>query len=167
VLRPEQPADTALDSRPRHDPATATVDLVLYDGVCALCNGLVRFLVARDRERRFRYAALQSDLARAVLAPYGADPSELSNMFVLLDYGGPDQRCLRRSRAALATFRRLGGGWAFLARVLSVLPTFLLDAGYRLVAWTRYRTFGRYESCPLPSPEHRDLFLDTVARSAS
>ena len=61
--------------------------------------------------------------------------------------------------------KRLGGGWGFLARVLSLLPTFLLDAGYRMVARSRYRTFGRYDVCPVPPPEHRDLFIDGAARS--
>ena len=147
------------------NPPDSRVDVLLYDGVCALCNGLIRFLVARDRGRRFRYAALQSEFARAALAPYGEDPGALSTVFLLQSYGQPDQRLLRRSRAALAAIRRLGGGWAFLARVLSILPTFLLDAGYRLIARVRYWTFGRYETCPLPAPEHRDLFLDSAARS--
>jgi predicted DCC family thiol-disulfide oxidoreductase YuxK len=146
---------------------SADVDVLLYDGVCALCNGLVRFLVEHDRDRRFRYAALQSEFARAALAPYGEDPTTLSTVFLLQRFGRPDQRCLRRSRAALAALRRLGGGWAFFARVLGVLPTFLLDAGYRVVARVRYWTFGRYDTCPLPPPEHRDLFLDSAARSIS
>ena len=143
------------------------VDVLLYDGVCALCNGTVRFLVDRDRHRRFRYAALQSDFARTALAPYGADPTELSTVFLLQHYGRPEERCLRRSRAALAALKRLGGGWGFLARVLSVMPTFLLDAGYRVVARSRYRRFGRYDACPLPPPEHRDLFIDGAARPIS
>ena len=141
------------------------VDVLLYDGVCALCNGTVRFLVARDRHRRFRYAALQSDFARAALAPYGEDVTELSTVFLLQHYGRPEQRCLKRSRAVLAAMKRLGGGWGFLARVSSLLPTFLLDAGYRMVARSRYRRFGRYDACPLPPPEHRDLFIDGAARS--
>ena len=145
----------------------AEVDVLLYDGVCALCNGLVRFLVARDRDRRFRYAALQSEFARAALAPYGEDPTALSTMFLLQRFGTPDQRCVRRSRAALAAMRRLGGGWELFARAFGVLPTFILDAGYRAIARIRYWAFGRYDSCPLPPPEHRDLFLDGAARSIS
>jgi predicted DCC family thiol-disulfide oxidoreductase YuxK len=143
----------------------ATVDVLLYDGVCALCNGLVRFTLAHDRDRRFRYAALQSDFARAALAPYDVDTAELSTLFLLQSFGQPDQRCLRRSRAALATLRRLGGGWGLTARVLSVFPTVLLDAVYRLIARTRYGVFGRYDSCPLPAPEHRDLFIDRAVGS--
>jgi predicted DCC family thiol-disulfide oxidoreductase YuxK len=145
--------------------AEKDVDVLLYDGVCALCNGTVRFLVDRDRDRRFRYAALQSDFARAALAQYGEDTTELSTVFLLQHYGRPEQSCLRRSRAVLAATKKLGGGWGFLARVLSLLPTFLLDAGYRMVARSRYRTFGRYDACPVPPPEHRDLFLDGAARS--
>ena len=135
-------------------------DLLLYDGVCALCNGVVRFLLAHDRGRRFRYAALQSDLAREALAPWGIDPTELSTVFLLQGYGTPEVRLLRRSRALLAAMRRLGGRWSFIARLLSIVPTTLLDAGYRLVARLRYRLVGRYATCPLPAPEHRDLFID-------
>ena len=157
------PTTTTPSAAPTHPPAG--VDVLLYDGVCALCNGMVRFLLARDRDRRFRYAALQSGFARAALASYGEDPAALSNMFLLQSFGRPEQRCLRRSRAALAALRRLGGGWALAARLLSVLPTFLLDAVYRVIARTRYRTFGRYDSCPVPAPEHRDLFLDFAVGS--
>jgi predicted DCC family thiol-disulfide oxidoreductase YuxK len=146
---------------------SAEFDVLLYDGVCALCNGLVRFLVEHDHDRRFRYAALQSEFAREALAPYGEDPATLSTVFLLERFGRPDQRCLRRSRAALAALRRLGGGWALSARVLGVLPTVVLDAGYRMIARVRYWAFGRYDSCPLPAPEHRDLFLDGAARSIS
>jgi predicted DCC family thiol-disulfide oxidoreductase YuxK len=142
------------------------VDVLLYDGVCALCNGLVRFLLARDRERRFRYAPLQSEFARNALAPYGEDPGALSTVFLLQSFGQPDQRVLRRSRAALAAMRRLGGGWGLTAAALSVLPTLLLDVAYRVVAGRRYSIFGRYDSCPLPAPEHRSLFIDSAARPA-
>jgi predicted DCC family thiol-disulfide oxidoreductase YuxK len=138
--------------------------VLLYDGVCALCNGLVRFLLERDHQRRFRYAPLQSDFARDALAPYGEDPAALSTVFLLQDFGQPDQRCLRRSRAALAALRRLGGGWRLTARILSVLPTVLLDAAYRAIARVRYSIFGRYDSCPVPAPEHRSLFIDSPPR---
>jgi predicted DCC family thiol-disulfide oxidoreductase YuxK len=161
TTRPAPATTTA--ANPTHPPAG--VDVLLYDGVCALCNGMVRFLLARDRDRRFRYAALQSDFARVALAPYGEDPAALSNMFLVQSFGQPEQRCLRRSRAALAALRRLGGGWALAASLLSLLPTFLLDSVYRVIARTRYRTFGRYDSCPLPAPEHRDLFIDFAVGS--
>ena len=141
--------------------------MLLYDGVCALCDGFVRFLVARDRERRFRYAPLQSELAREVLSPHGEDPAQLSTVFLIQSFGQRDQRLLCRSRAALAALRALGGGWGLAARVLSILPTFLLDAAYRVVVRVRYSVFGRYDSCPLPAPEHRDLFLDSSLESTT
>lgn len=145
----------------------AGTDVLLYDGVCALCNGFVRFLVARDRERRFRYAPLQSEFAREALAPLGEDPAQLSTVFLIQGFGRSDQRLLRRSRAGLAALRRIGGGWAFAAGVLSLCPTVLLDAGYRLVVRVRYAVFGRYESCPLPAPEIRDLFIESRGPSSA
>ena len=109
-----------IDPLPNHSPADPTdVDVLLYDGVCALCNGLVRFLVEHDRDRRFRYAALQSEFARAALAPYGEDPTTLSTVFLLQNFGRPDQRCLRRSRAALAALGRLGRRLGALSRASS------------------------------------------------
>jgi predicted DCC family thiol-disulfide oxidoreductase YuxK len=136
-------------------------DVLLYDGVCALCNGVVRFLVARDRERRFRYAPLQSEFAREALARHGEDAAQLSTVFLIQSFGRPQQRLLRRSRAVLAAMRRLGGRWGLVSRVLGVLPTAVLDLGYRAVARARYATFGRYDSCPLPAAKDRDLFIDS------
>jgi predicted DCC family thiol-disulfide oxidoreductase YuxK len=148
----------------RGEPPRSTVvaDVVLYDGVCALCHGIVRFLVRRDRAQRFRYAPLQSEFARTTLARFGADAGRLSTVFLVLDYGTREERLLQRSRAALAAMRRIGGGWAGAARVLSLVPSVVLDAAYGLVARTRYAIFGRYDSCPLPAPEQRHLFLDSA-----
>jgi len=155
-----------LSPAPEHDEpkqATAAIDVLFYDGVCALCNGVVRFLLARDHERAFRYAALQSDFARAALAPSGPKLDELSTVLLLQGFGTSNQRLLARSRAILAALQRLGGGWGRLARLLSFLPTVLLDSVYRLVARTRYAVFGRYDTCPLPNPEHRELFIDAAS----
>ena len=130
----------------------ADVDVLLYDGVCALCNGTVRFLVARDRGRRFRYAALQSEFARAALAPYGEDPTELSTVFLLQHYGRPDQRCCAaRERRSPRCDDSAAAGLSSRASC-RVLPTFLLDAGYRVVARCATGRSAATTSCPLPPP---------------
>ena len=133
---------------------------MLYDGVCALCNGTVRFLLARDQACRFRYAPLQSDFAREVLARHHRDSTALDTMLLVQRYGGPDERVLQKSQAVLELGRLLGPPWAA-ARVFGILPRALLDFKYDLVARLRYRLFGRYETCPLPKPEHRALFIDS------
>jgi predicted DCC family thiol-disulfide oxidoreductase YuxK len=133
--------------------------LLLFDGVCGLCNRLVHFVLRRDRRDRFRFAALQGNLAREVLARHQRDPARLDTVYLVTDCGTPGERIHQRSRAVLRVLRELGGGWR-LFLPLSILPTPVLDLGYRLVARVRYRVFGRYDTCPVPRPEHRARILD-------
>ena len=133
--------------------------LLLYDGVCGLCNRVNRFVLRRDRAGTFDFAALQSRTAREVLAPFGVDPGQLRTFYVIAGYRGADPILLERSRAALFVLRTLGGPWKALT-LLGVLPRTLLDAAYDAVARRRYRLFGRFDVCPLPAPEHRRRFLD-------
>ena len=133
--------------------------IVLYDGVCALCNGLVRFVLARDREGVFRFASLQGEVARATLARHGRNPDSLDTLIVVLDAGLPTERLLDRSTAALFVLTGLPGIWKPLGRALSLVPAPARDVVYRLIARTRYRTFGKYDACPLPPPGVRDRFL--------
>ncbi len=137
-----------------------TVTLVFYDGVCGLCDRLVRFLIDRDGRNVFRFAQLQGDLARRELVPHGFDPADLDTVFVVADWGTPRQRVLQRSRAVLHALRQVGGTWGALARVGNLVPNVIADAAYRTVARLRYRIFGRFDVCPMPRPEWRARFLD-------
>lgn len=128
-------------------PGLVVLHVVLYDGVCALCNGVVRFLLARDRQRQFRFAALQSRFAAEALAPSGERPDGLSTMFLIADYGTEGQRVFKKARAVLAVLKILGGSWR-IAAVVGILPTALLDLGYSGIARVRYTLFGRYDVCP-------------------
>jgi predicted DCC family thiol-disulfide oxidoreductase YuxK len=132
--------------------------LVLYDGVCALCNGLVKFVVKRDRRDRFRFTALQGERAREIVRRHGGDPDQLDTMYLVLRPGAPDEEILTRGRAALRTLREVGGPWRLLG-VFALLPDLVLDFFYGLVARRRYKTFGRYDQCPVPPPEQRHKFL--------
>jgi predicted DCC family thiol-disulfide oxidoreductase YuxK len=132
--------------------------LVLYDGVCAMCNGIVTFLLARDRDDRFRFLALQSELGRQVVSARGGDPDEVSTLYVITAPARPGERVLVRGRAGIRALTAAGGPWILL-HALRILPTFLLDAGYRLLARHRYRIAGRLDACPVPPPEHRHKFL--------
>lgn len=133
--------------------------VILYDGVCGLCQRLVRFVVQRDRQGTFRFAALQSDVGRRILNTYGRDPSQLDTFYLVVGYGTADERVEAKSRAALDVFARLGGVWP-LVLLLRLVPTVIADAVYDLVARYRYRWFGRYPSCPVPPADLRARFLD-------
>lgn len=133
--------------------------LVLFDGVCNLCNASVRWILARDREQRFRFAALQSDAAREALAAAHAPP-ELPDSVVLVAQG----RVYVRSDAAIGIARRLGFPWSLAAAAL-VLPRFARDALYGWIARNRYRWFGKQDACMVPTPALRARFLDADERA--
>ncbi|HUO25256.1 MAG TPA: DCC1-like thiol-disulfide oxidoreductase family protein [Candidatus Aquilonibacter sp.] len=135
--------------------------IVLYDGVCGLCNRFVQFILPRDRHAIFRFAPLQSSLAARILARHGADPRDLDTVYVVLNPEQPEECLLARSDAVLFALKQLGGLWKLLALLSGAVPRPIRDWKYRLVARYRYRLFGHYDSCPLPSPETRDRFLDS------
>jgi predicted DCC family thiol-disulfide oxidoreductase YuxK len=127
--------------------------IVLYDGVCGLCDRLVRFLVERDRARLLRYAPLQGETAAELRARHGNIPGGLDTM-VFVD----DGKVYLRSRAFARIARYLPWPWR-LATLIRFVPRFLADGAYALVARTRYRIFGKVEACGLPTQEERQLLL--------
>ena len=133
--------------------------LLLYDGVCGLCNRFVQFVLAHDRGCRFRFAALQSPVGRDFVAAFGGHPDRLDTVHVVVDYRSSARRVLNRSAAALFVMGQLGWPWR-LATVLRRVPAAPRDWLYDRVAAHRYRLFGRHASCPAPDPRHRDRFLD-------
>src|SRR5262249_51367927 len=141
------------------ETAPGGAPIILYDGVCGLCNRLNRFVLARDPVGHFRFAALQSALAGEILVRHGRDPRDLDTLYLVLAPGQPEERLLRKSDAALWILCELGGGWRLTA-ALRVVPRPIRDLGYDLVARTRYRLFGRYDTCPAPDSRHRARFLD-------
>ena len=154
---PSPPA-TANRSPPRaeRDPAAIPPEgIVLFDGHCNFCSGVVNFLIDRDPHGRLQFAALQSDTGRRLLAEHGLSmPDEPDTMVFIV--GG---KAFVRSDAALATTKYLSGLWP-LARVALVVPRCLRDAVYTFVACNRYRWFGRTETCRVPTPALRARFLD-------
>ena len=134
------------------------VHLVLYDGVCGLCQGVCQFIVARDRDGVFDFASLQSGTGRAWLARFGRNPDSLDSFCVSTDYR-TTPALHDKSRAALAVAGRLGPPWRWLV-VCRVLPRAISDWVYDIVARYRYRWFGRTDTCLLPAPDVRQRFLD-------
>ena len=137
-----------------------THPILLYDGVCGLCNRMNQFVLRHDRAGVFRFASLQSALAARVLARHGADAADLDTVYVVVNPDQPDEHLLARSDAVIFVLKQLGGFWGLTGFVLQFKPRFLRDWGYRVVARNRYRFFGQSETCFLPSPENRDRFLD-------
>ena len=136
--------------------------IILYDGVCGLCNRLVQFVLKRDSRDRFRFAAWQSPFAAGILEKFGADPRDLDTVYVVLNFGQPDVQLAARSDAVILILRELGGAWKPVSLLLRLLPRWLRDWGYNLVARYRYRIFGKYDSCPLPQEKDKPKFLDLV-----
>jgi predicted DCC family thiol-disulfide oxidoreductase YuxK len=137
-----------------------THPILLYDGVCGLCNRLNQFVLRRDPGGIFRFASLQSALAARILARHGADAADLDTLYVVVNPDQPDEFLRARSAAAIFVLKQLGAFWRFFGSLLQVMPQFLRDWGYRLLARNRYRIFGRFETCMLPTRENRDRFLD-------
>jgi predicted DCC family thiol-disulfide oxidoreductase YuxK len=123
--------------------------LILYDGVCNLCNGMVRFVLSRDRGGIFRIDPLQSTMGRGVLEELGHEPSDLDTIVVITDFESPGRNALTRSTATLFILAKLGWPWK-MTSLLRMLPLRLLDLVYDMVARGRYRLFGRRDSCPMP-----------------
>jgi predicted DCC family thiol-disulfide oxidoreductase YuxK len=133
--------------------------IVFYDGVCGLCNRLVQFLLKRDRHDRLRFASLQSEFAASLLKRHGLDARDLDIVYLVLHYKQSGERVLARSDAILYLLRQLGGVWG-IAGLGRVLPKWVRDGIYKIIAGNRYRVFGRYDNCLLPEERHRHKFLD-------
>ena len=136
----------------------ASNSVVLYDGVCGLCNRLNQFLLKRDRADRFRFASLQSDVATKLLARHGTNAIDLDTVYVVVDYGKPTERLLSRSDAIMHVLERLGGIWSLIS-LGRILPKPIRDAFYNLVATNRYRVFGKYDVCLMPEERYKQKFL--------
>jgi predicted DCC family thiol-disulfide oxidoreductase YuxK len=135
------------------------VHLVLYDGVCGLCNRLLQFLLTHDRAAMFAFASLQSAIGRSTVERFGGNPDELSSFFVVSNFRTARARLVGRGRAALFVAGELG--WPWKAAVLfRVIPPAILDRMYDVVARNRYRLFGRFDRCLIPPPEYRRRFID-------
>ena len=127
--------------------------VVLFDGVCNLCNGLVAFLISRDPDGRLQFAALQSDAGQELLARHGL-PTEGFDSFVLVE----GEQMYTKSNAAIRVAELLG--WPYrLARVARLLPGGLRDSIYDTVADNRYGWFGRKDQCMIPDEDVSDRFL--------
>jgi predicted DCC family thiol-disulfide oxidoreductase YuxK len=128
--------------------------VVLFDGVCNLCDGFVQWVIDHDRAAYFCFAALQSEAGLALLAEQGMQPEQQLDSIVVLDQG----RLYTHSDAALHVLAHLDRPWPVLS-VLVVVPRPVRDVVYRLIARYRYRWFGKRTECRVPTPELKARFL--------
>ena len=156
AIQPSAPPDAA------HNSAQSSAQgrsILLYDGLCPLCHGFVRFVLRQDRRQIFSFAPLQGTSAQTILARHNSDTSALDTVVLGLSAQTPQESLLFRSDAATEVLLRLGGAWAIWARLLLKLPRGLRESRYRLVARWRYRIFGQYTTCPVPAPKDAARFL--------
>ena len=128
--------------------------LILFDGVCNLCSGVVQFLIKHDPDAHFRFASLQSEFGKSQLRKFNLDPEALHSVVVI-------QRdvALQKSDGVLYIVRYLSYPWKILS-FLRWLPKRFRDAGYDLIAGSRYKIFGRKESCMVPTADLRERFVE-------
>lgn len=144
----------------RHEKLqSAGPHLILFDGICGLCNGFVSFVLSHDGNAHFRFASLQSATGQSHLRQIGKSTGSLDTLYVLPNYESESGSAFERARAGLFVLKTLGMPWS-LANILGVLPDSLLNFAYDCLAHNRYRIFGKYEQCKLPGAEDRKRFID-------
>jgi predicted DCC family thiol-disulfide oxidoreductase YuxK len=128
--------------------------VILFDGVCNLCNGAVQFVIKRDKKNYFSFASLQSAEGQKLLRLHELPVNDF-NSFVLVE----NDKVYTKSTGALRITRKLSGLWPLLYGFI-IVPKFLRDAIYGLVAKNRYKWFGKRNSCMIPTPEMMSKFLN-------
>ena len=134
-------------------PETST-HIILFDGVCNLCNGFVQFLIRRDPRGRFKFASLQSEAGRQLLREFGYSEYPLTSIVYI-----NGARSYEMSTAVLQILNSLGGFWPVFS-ILRVIPRGIRDWVYRFIARRRYLWFGKKEVCMIPTPNLKQRFLD-------
>ncbi|MFT6210664.1 MAG: putative DCC family thiol-disulfide oxidoreductase YuxK [Bacteroidia bacterium] len=128
--------------------------LLLFDGVCNLCNSSVQFVLERNKKENIQFASLQSDFGRKMLEQVNLSPDYTSSL-VLIEEGKP----YVKSEAALRLVKHLNGLWK-LGSILFIFPKFIRNPVYNLIAKNRYRWFGKKDVCWIPEPKWKNRFLD-------
>jgi predicted DCC family thiol-disulfide oxidoreductase YuxK len=136
------------------DLSTISHPVIFFDGICNLCTGSVRFVIKHDPKHQFRFASLQSEVGQQLLKEYNL-PTEEFGSFILFEEG----KVYTKSTAALRVTKKLNGLWPVLYTYI-IVPPFIRNAIYNLIARNRYHWFGKKDACWLPTPELKSLFID-------
>jgi predicted DCC family thiol-disulfide oxidoreductase YuxK len=137
-------ADRALNDKP----------VILFDGLCNLCNGSVLFIIRRDAQAKLKFASLQSDYGVEQMKRFNLSPSSLTSVLLI-----KDGQLFQKSNAALEIARMLDGMWPGMY-AFKIVPLFIRDFVYQWIANNRYRWFGKKEQCMIPTPEIKSRFVD-------
>jgi predicted DCC family thiol-disulfide oxidoreductase YuxK len=127
--------------------------IILFDGVCNLCSSSVNFVIKRDKRDVFRFAALQEDIGKELVAVHNIDPVKTDSI-VFIEHG----KAYVKSTAALRASKYLPGAWPLLYGFV-IVPRFIRNCVYDIIARNRYKWYGKQESCMIPTPELRSKFL--------
>ncbi len=127
--------------------------IILFDGICNLCDGAVQFVIKHDPENQFLFASLQSEPGQRLLKQFKL-PVENFNSFILIQ----DEKVYSKSTGALKVARQIKGVWSWLY-IFIIIPAFIRDAVYTWIAQNRYKWFGKKEACMIPTPELKARFL--------
>lgn len=138
-----------MQTKPKHKKEL----VVLFDGVCNLCNGAVQFIIKHDKKNIFKFSSLQSDFSQDVLTKNNLSITDF-NSFLLLE----DQKIYKRSTGALTIVKHLNGLWPLLYGFI-IIPPFIRNAIYDWIAKNRYRWFGKKDACLIPTSELKEKFI--------
>ncbi len=130
--------------------------VILFDGVCNLCNGAINFVIDKDTNNNFYFASLQSEFGQALLAHFDRNTSHFDSMIVY-----ENGKIKTKSTAALRIAAGLSGGWKLFS-IFKIVPAFLRNGIYNLVAKNRYKWFGQKNECRIPTPELKAKFIEQL-----
>jgi len=128
-------------------------NVLLFDGVCNLCNTAVNIVIDMDKKQKIKLASLQSDFGKKVLRNFGLSETEFDSL-VFLQEG----KMYKKSTAAFKVLQITGGFWSFLL-IFKILPKGLNDIFYDFIARNRYTFFGKKDACRMPTPELKSRFI--------
>lgn len=129
------------------------MNIILFDGICNLCNGTVLFIIKRDKKALFRFAAIQSETGQSLIKQYGSNNETNRTIYYIRD-----EECFQKSTAILHILKDLGKGWKLFYPFI-LIPTCIRDAIYMFISHNRYRLFGKRQTCMTPTPEIKNRFL--------
>ncbi len=133
--------------------------LILFDGLCGFCNGAIRLLIRHDRRAQILFAPLQSELAANLLARHGLEAARMESVALLIDADTPAQRLFLGPEAVGQALAFAERPWPLLGRLILATPRWLREPVYRAIATIRYRLFGKFATCPIPTAQERSRFL--------
>jgi predicted DCC family thiol-disulfide oxidoreductase YuxK len=134
--------------------------IIFYDGTCKFCDKFVNFVIDRDSQDHFRFATLQNALAKEKLTKFGFVATDLNTLYIITDFGETSEQVYKKSTAVLIVLKQLGGILGVLSPIALIIPHFMRDPFYSAFARLRYKLFGQYSTCKIPSPEIKAKFID-------